>query len=72
MVGRCLFIAIVVFVTGGCGGEADDGFPTGQRLTTRPDGEVWIADFKADGLWTDRADRSAALVLAQPGNVASV
>jgi len=47
-------------------------FPTGQWLTTRPDGEVWIADFKADGLWTDRADRSAAVVLAQPGNVASV
>ena len=21
-------------------------------MTTRPDSEVWIADFKADGLWT--------------------
>ena len=45
-----LLIATLAIAGTGCGGD-DGGFPKGKWTTTRPNGDVWIADFASDGTW---------------------
>ncbi len=47
---RYLLIATLAFAVAGCGGDGG-GFPNGKWTTTRPKGDVWIADFGSDGTW---------------------